>query len=222
MSIHLYSPFVYILYVKLICFIPTYQDSIVMKFIRKTHNIILSFSSLIMLVGITYGTYDAGKFKSLNNLLCLPYDNDSVAYNSALIFLYSKYIEWGDTLFLHLSGKHISMLQYTHHMTTAFLMYNNMIDYLSPHMFVFMGLNCFVHIPMYWYFSYPKGFLHSVRKMITQIQIFQHIICLATIIYTMNLDNCQQNKYGNQYGLIMYLMYLFYFSLFYVKSYRKK
>lgn len=38
-------------------------------------------------------------------------------------FLWSKYWEWLDTLFLHLSGKPISQLQYTHHMSTAMLVY---------------------------------------------------------------------------------------------------
>ena len=104
-------------------------------------------------------------------------------------------------------------------MTTAILMYSNMIEYISPHIFIFMSLNCFVHIFMYWYFAYPRGFLFKYRKYITQFQILQHIICLLTIIYTNNLNNCNQNKYGNIAGLIAYLMYLFYFLMFYIKSY---
>ena len=137
------------------------------------------------------------------------------------LFLYSKYLEWGDTLFLHLSGKPITMLQYTHHMTTSFLVYTNMYEYISPHLFIFQATNCFVHVPMYWYFAFPNGFFRKFKKIITQIQIVQHVICLITIVYTMNLNNCEQNIYGNQTGLFMYMMYLFYFSIFYIKTYLK-
>ena len=38
--------------------------------------------------------------------------------------------------------------------------------------------------------------------------------------YTMLIENCKQEKYGNELGLIMYLMYLVHFLLFYYKSYK--
>ena len=95
-----------------------------------------------MLIGITIGNYQTNKLSSINNILCKSYDNNYYSTISSQLFLYSKYIEWGDTMFLHLSGKKISMLQYTHHMTTALLMYLNTSYYLSPHIFVFMSLNC--------------------------------------------------------------------------------
>ncbi len=221
MLVHICSPFLYMLFVKLIYFIEPCPNSFIMKLIRKIHNIILSILSFLMFIGISYGCYIEDKFYSINNLLCASLTNN-IASISVLTFLYSKYLEWGDTLFLHLSGKNISMLQYTHHMTTAFLVYLNMVDYLSPHFFIFMGLNCLVHIPMYWYFAFPKGILNKYKKWITKIQIVQHILCLFTIAHTMFLDNCQQNKYGNEVGLLLYSMYLFYFSSFYINSYLKK
>lgn len=228
LNVHMVSPLLFIVYVRLLTLIRPIPNSNVMKFCRKLHNIVLSLLSLFMLITITQATFAAGKFESLNDLLCVRYVDgidDSVtnlAHMSASLFLYSKYLEWGDTLFLQLSNKPISMLQYTHHMTTAFLMYMNYVDYLSPQVFIFMGLNCFVHIWMYWYFAFPKGVLYPVRKLITQLQILQHIICICTTVYTFTLPNCQQNAYGNDFCLVMYSMYLFYFSAFYVKSYIKK
>jgi len=209
-------------FVKILVLIPPCPASKFMKFYRQIHNIILSVLSFLMLVGITFGTYSAGKFKSLNDLVCLSYDNNLVAYTSAYIFLYSKYIEWGDTVFLHLSGKPITMLQYTHHMTTVFLVYIHNHEYMSPSYFIAMSLNCFVHVPMYWYFAFPTGFLYKFRKTITQIQIVQHILCLITTIYAFSIKNCEQNKYGTEFALVLYSMYLFFFSLFYIKSYLKK
>ena len=85
-----------------------------------------------------------------------------------------------------------------------------------------MGLNCFVHVPMYWYFAYPKGALLPYRKNITQLQIIQHIICVLTSIHIYNLDNCEQNYYGKELGLGLYVMYLLYFVHFYVMAYINK
>ena len=140
MHINIISPFLYIIFVNRITKLIPCPKSTTMKIIRKYHNINLSILSFIMLVGFTIGNYQTDKLSSLNNLLCKPYSNNSYIIISANMFLYSKYLEWGDTLFLHLSGKSISMLQYTHHMTTAFLMYANIIDYISPYIYVFTAL----------------------------------------------------------------------------------
>ena len=159
MSIHLISPLIYIIFVKLFYFVSPNPESHKIKLIRKIYNISMSFLSIIMLISITISTYSSNKLKSLDSLLCLPYNNNILIYWSTYIILYSKYIEWFDTLFLHLSDKPISWLQYTHHMSTTILVYVHIHDNISPLIFVFQALNCFVHIPMYWYFAYPKGFL---------------------------------------------------------------
>ena len=221
MNIHLLSPFLYMLFTKAILLFDSCPGNQIMITIRKIHNITLSLLSIFMLVSIIYANFLTNKLSSLHNLLCISYNNNYVALFSAKMFLYSKYLEWGDTLFLHLSGKPISMLQYTHHMSTAFLVYLNTVETMNSHYIVAMGLNCLVHIPMYWYFAYPNGFLKQFRVRITQIQIIQHVICIIISTYICFTD-CHQNKYGNKCGLIGYLMYLFYFSLFYVKSYFRK
>ncbi len=221
MNIHLLSPFLYMLFTKVILLYDSCPNNQIMISMRKIHNITLSLLSMFMFVSIIYANYLTNKLSSLHNLLCISYNNNHVALFSAKMFLYSKYLEWGDTLFLHLSGKPISMLQYTHHMSTAFLVYLNTVETMNSHYIVAMGLNCFVHIPMYWYFAYPNGFLKLFRVRITQIQIIQHIICIITSIYICFTD-CHQNKYGNKCGLIGYLIYLFYFLLFYMKSYLRK
>ena len=222
MLIHFLSPILYILFVKLISFIPKCPKSLIMKKCRRFHNIFLSFLSFIMLVGITYSTYINNKFTSFNNLLCKSYNNDKLVIISISMFLYSKYYEWGDTLFLHLSGKNISMLQYTHHMTTAFLVSINFKEFISPMAYIFMSINCFVHVFMYWYFAFPRGFLFKYRQLITIIQIIQHIICFFVLIYVKNLSNCIQNAYALEFSIILYGLYLFYFLLFYLNTYIKK
>lgn len=219
--IHITSPILYIGFVKLLQQYPSCEDCKYMKNIRQCHNIMMSSLSGFMLLMITIGNYQTGKFESINDLLCSPYGNNISTHIGATVFLWSKYLEWIDTLFLHISKKPITMLHYTHHMSTAFLMYMNYYDYLSPHMYIFMGSNCFVHIWMYWYFAFPNGWLYPYRRYITQIQIVQHIVCLTTIVHTYALgsERCEQNKYGNFYGGLMYLMYLCFFAKFYIGKY---
>jgi fatty acid elongase 2 len=139
-------------------------------------------------------------------------------------FLYSKYWEWFDTVFLHLGGRAISTLQYTHHMSTAFLVATNLSDVYTPSIVIYCGLNCFVHIPMYWYFAYPKGALRPYAAWITRIQIIQHILCIGVsgyLNYMLHVhDTCYHgSRHGNVFALALYGMYLFYFVMFYVGKY---
>ena len=221
LNFHTASPFLYILFVKCITQLNPCPKSKIMRTCRKYHNINLSILSGLMLGGIVTGNIRSDKMSSVYDIVCKPYDGNWFVMASTNVFLYSKYLEWGDTLFLHLSGRPISTLQYTHHMTTGWLMYMNMVDYPSPHLIVYIGLNCFVHVPMYWYFAYPKGILLPFRQLITQSQIIQHVICLCTALYVYHHD-CDSNEYGHHCGFAMYSMYLFYFGLFYVNSYMKK
>ena len=215
--IHKLSPLIYAAYVKVIKRIKPIPKSQTMLYFRRLHNIILSILSLIMFLGIIYGNYLDNKLTSFYNFVCLANQSYWTTI-SVKAFLYSKYLEWLDTLFLVLSGKSISMLQYTHHMSTAILVFSNFYPLISPFINIFMMLNCLVHVFMYWYFAYPKGYLFRFRRMITQSQIIQHILCLITIIFTPFVSNCNQNIYGHILGFFLYTMYLIYFVLFYFKK----
>ena len=215
MLLHLLSPVFYALFVRALQCVPPCPNSGTMLLWRVSHNLFMAAISLVMLVGVTYGAIVESKFGSISAMLCTHYQPDGVAAWTYHLFLWSKYVEWADTAFLHLSGKPISTLQYTHHMSTAILVYLNLMDYVSPHIYIFASLNTLVHIPMYWYFAYPDGQLRRVRSLITCAQISQHLICLGTIMYTYSLDECAQNRYGNQVGLLLYAMYAFYFIRFY-------
>jgi len=221
--IHLSSPLLYAGYVHVLQQIPPCPDNSIMKFCRTAHNVNLSYLSAAMFALAFIGQVQTGKFDSTDAFLCKSYENNWYMNLAGQTFLYSKYLEWGDTLFLRLSGKPISMLQYTHHMSTAALTYFCYTrTILSPHGMMFLGTNTLVHIPMYWYFAYPKGYLYKYRRQITQSQIVQHVVCLATIGYTMSLDNCEQAEYTNPFGLAMYLMYLCYFVSFYFGAGKKE
>ena len=221
-TIHLTSPLLYMMFVYLIQFMPPIPTNQIMIFFRKWHNINLSVLSLFMFIGVTIGQFQTGKFDTLDALLCKSYDGNMFAYYSVRAFLWSKYLEWGDTLFLHLGGKPISMLQYTHHMSTAFLGWfavNGGI--VTPMSYPQISMNCAIHVFMYWYFAYPKGCLYPYRQLITTTQIAQHVISLVLLVYVkLNESICTQNPWIIEVGIAMYSMYLFYFTVFYLKSYK--
>ena len=221
-SFHLASPIVYVGFVYCLQQLPQFPDNSFMIFFRRLHNINLSVWSGIMLFSAIVGQIQESKFSTMDSFLCNGYNNNEFMNLTIKMFLWSKYVEWGDTLFLHLSNRPISMLQYTHHMSTAILTYVAFDQtIISPYSLIFIGTNTLVHIPMYWYFAYPKGFLHKYRKMITQSQIVQHIVCLGVIIYTSVVDDCSQAEYVNPFGMAMYSMYLFYFVMFYANTYSR-
>jgi len=219
---HLISPFTYFLFVKSFSFIDTCPNNTFMIKLRKIHNINLSILSVIMLLGFTFANYQENKIYPLHNLLCKPYNNNYYAFIFSQLFLYYKYLEWFDSLFLHLSNKKISQLQYTHHMSTAILVYVNIYQGIESYIYVPLSLNCFVHIFMYWYFAYPKGVLVKFRKIITMSQIIQHVSVLYIAIYVRYSDNCKINNYSNGLTIMLYSMYFYYFTIFYIVTYFKK
>lgn len=221
LNVHFLSPIFYFYFVKAIKRIPPCPKSKLMLSFRKYHNINLSLLSGVMLIGVFTGNIISNKILTPYDIICKPYDDNIISRYSFKLFLYTKYLEWGDTLFLQLSSKPISQLQFIHHMSTAWLMYLNQVDYPSPSLLVYVGMNCFVHVPMYWYFAFPKGVLKNYRQTITNIQILQHVVCIMTSIYSVKQGkgNCEHNDYGGEAGLIMYTIYLLYFLQFYLQNY---
>lgn len=218
---HLVSPIFYALYVEKLKKISPCPHNPWMLQIRKVHNIGLSTLSLLMFIGVLIANFQTGKINSIDAIICKSYKGNIVIHYTLCIFLYSKYWEWLDTLFLHLSGKPISQLQYTHHMSVPLVTYVNINGFVSPYALVLVGSNCLVHVIMYWYFAYPKGILYPLRKMITVSQILQHIMCLLSIGYSYFQDDCHKTPYAVEVSILAYLMYLIYFLGFYLKSYKR-
>ena len=213
-SFHLLSPFIYACYVEYIKQFKKVENNVkTFLFIRRYYNVFMSLFSLYMFYLAFISTYNDGKFESWDAFVCKPYKS----YIGKDIFLFSKYIEWFDTLFLVLSGKRISNLQYTHHMTTAIVVYLNDV---IPTYFVYAGLNTFIHTLMYWYFAFPKGLLKRYTYWITKFQIFQHTICILLTCYSLYINTCIDNNIGFYANLFCYTMYLVMFILFYLKKYR--
>ena len=223
---HFFSPLFYFLFVYSFSLIPIDILTIISSCpslirIRKIYNISLSVLSFFMMLGISISAVESNKLFSFHDMVCKPFTPSFTLSLSTQIFLYSKYVEWIDSFFLHVAGKKISALQYYHHMSTGFLFYLNIEnDYISPYVLIGMFLNSFIHIFMYWYFAFPKGILLQHRRKITQFQIFQHISCFVSILYAMShAQNCVQNSLSNVVGLFLYSFYLLSFGHFYLNKY---
>ena len=159
----------------------------------------------------------------------MPFGPASVAWciPAHTTFLYSKYWEWLDTLFLVLSGRAVSWLQYTHHMSTAILVSTGGADVYAPVSIIPAWLNCAVHVPMYWYFAYPRGALRPYAPWITRAQILQHVAVVGLCSYAnfrqyLGDGDCYNgDKYMAELGLVLYAMYLAFFVAFYARRFAR-
>ena len=225
MTTHLLSPLLYVGFYRAMRRIPPCPHSETMKRLRMWHNVGLSTYSLITLGCVVVGLWSTPKTNTLHSSVCDPFPDSRWLDVAFVSFLYSKYWEWIDTLFLHLAGRPVSWLQLTHHASTALLVHINIHDngvtQYSSHIVVPVVTNCMAHVPMYWYFAFPKGILRTHAKHITTFQIVQHVLCIVTILYTATQD-CRVNTHSHHVSLSLYVMYLFFFAHFYRARYSAK
>mmetsp|Transcript_12564 Transcript_12564/g.24160 ORF Transcript_12564/g.24160 Transcript_12564/m.24160 type:complete len:889 (-) Transcript_12564:363-3029(-) len=184
----------------------------------------MSFLSAAMLAGMVYGGYIDGRFSSLETAICtrLQPVQPGLVHFSMYVFYLSKMLEFVDTFLLVLSKKKLIWLHKIHHLTTMSLVWHCMHAHI-PGEIVCSGLNCFVHIIMYFYFAKP---VRQLRSLITTTQITQFLIVLATLGYAhwvrFNRSTpCQGTYVGELHGLGIYSVYLFMFVNFFVQQYLK-
>jgi len=189
---------------------------------RRAHNVVLSIASFAMFAATCAGTHADGKLASLGAFLCVPIAN--VWSSGALIaFYWSKYYEWVDTLFLILGGKQLSALHLIHHGITPLVTYYNSIYEMGSHGAVFVLLNTLIHTIMYGYFAWPDGPLRRFRKRITQMQITQHVIGVATTVHvTMRTDCAAAQTWGNKLAIGLYILFTFLFTTWYMADQRRR
>lgn len=217
------SPLLYMIYVEIAKIILPYEtkdNKHIFYVLKLVHNVGLAIASLLMLIGILVVASESNKFVSIHAALCGPFHNIERATLVGRYFYLSKYWEWVDTAFLITARKDVSWLQYTHHMSTAILVFANLTPVISSASLLACFTNTFVHVFMYFYFAFPHGFLKKYRQFITIIQIIQHVACLSGFLYMyFNIDNCVTTLIGIKMCLMLYAMYLTFFVLFYIVQY---
>ena len=187
------SPILYMVYVEIakrVLPLESKENKTIFDSIKLVHNLGLAIASLVLLMGIIYAAYISRKFESVHAALCYPFLDEKLAMMVGRYFYLTKYWEWVDTAFIITAGKEISWLQYTHHMSTAILVYANIAPVISSASLLACFTNTFVHVFMYFYYAFPHGFMRKYRQWITTIQIIQHCMCLSGFTYIyFNLEN---------------------------------
>lgn len=216
------SPVLYMVFVELCKFLPKInaENKALINFMRQIHNISLAIASFALFVSVTYVGWKSSKFDSLHSLICGRFTDEELAGYIGRLFYLSKYWEWIDTTFLIIANKEVSWLQYTHHMSTAIMVYVNIVPIISSASLYACFANAGIHTIMYYYFAFPKSFLRHFRQLITSIQIVQHFFGLYQCLYIyLHFDDCYSSAFGNYVALFLYSVYLVFFVLFYFVQY---
>eukprot|EP00121_Abeoforma_whisleri_P005883 Awhi_evm2s5336 len=188
------------------------------------HNMFMSFLSLIMLVGIIAGAIQYNRFSSVTTFGCRRTTDiqPGLLQFSMYIFYLSKMLEFIDTALLVLNGKNLIWLHKIHHLTTMSLVWHAM-KVNAPSEIACAGLNCFVHVIMYFHFASP---MKALRSSITATQIGQFLIVLGVLIYevyqrVVHESPCQGTPLSEFHGIAMYGLYLGMFLNFFIQQYLK-
>lgn len=185
---------------------------------RGPHNIILGTFSLIMTILSIIEL--ARRPLSVHGLIC---EKVTPAPVMVAAWWISKFYEWVDSILLLAAGKELSSLHYNHHMSTATVVGIHFLGRKVRTSIFDMPLllNALAHTFMYFYYFDPQVF-RPIKKVITKIQIVQHMSVLLMILYTTYQQakgSCDISVLGNGFSLFMYGMYLFQFLAFYVGAY---
>jgi len=147
------------------------------------------------------------------------------------LFVYSKFAEFFDTLWLILRQKEVIFLHYFHHSTVLYFSWHCWCSRSSvAHWFAM--INYSVHALMYSYYFLSghwrdngkmKARLNKVAPFITTIQILQMFAGLTILTTALKQKpNCQVS-YGNlAVGYTMYAAYTILFSLYFLNRYMQR
>ena len=141
-----------------------------------------------------------------------------------VLFVFSKFPEFGDTIFIVLRKKPLIFLHWYHHVETA---YYSMWSFSSPCFPVsryFVALNYTVHSMMYAYFAARAAGARIPKPIamgITVLQISQMFAGLFVLIAALRVD-CYNHPPALYGGLFTYSVYAIMFMDFFYKSYLRR
>lgn len=146
------------------------------------------------------------------------------------LFIYSKLVELGDTIFLILKGRAVSFLHAYHHITVLLFCWHSFSIGIGGAGLLYAAVNYSIHALMYSYYavmSLPFGrkILRGTGIYITTLQIVQMIVGIFASITTLfeiwNGGYCFVSWVNSTLALIMYASYAYLFMVFYRNSYMK-
>lgn len=155
-----------------------------------------------------------------------PFPTPKLTFWMAM-FIVSKFVEFGDTIFLVLRKAPLTFLHVYHHVSVAVYAWFGGVDRSSLGHW-FLTMNFAVHSIMYTYFAL-KGLGVNIpsiiAKVITSLQLFQFVVGLACVLVaTVRLwqgEECNSSMACSLFGLVIYLSYLVLFTNFFYHRYVK-
>ena len=153
-----------------------------------------------------------------------PRINNPIFAYVCILFNFSKFLEFIDTIFVVTRKSQLEFIHWYHHIITCLYCWHSSYIAISSGKF-FALMNLSVHTIMYFYYAlYAIGskMLYPYRKCITLIQISQ-MIGGCYIIYNWFI-NCQINSSKSEYANMVFAatMYFSYFLLFIKVFFREK
>lgn len=143
----------------------------------------------------------------------------------AWIWCMLKISDFADTFFFVVQKKfgHVSFLHVYHHYTTMMVAYFFFKYIRTEQATVYAGVNCIVHMVMYFYYFLTSiGVKPSFKKLVTRLQLFQ----FGSLLFFSLILLFHQTKpiyLGfSIFSVAQCIMYIVLFLNFYYKAYRKR
>jgi len=206
------------------------RNPIRLNFLFTVWNLFLTLLSVYMVVTILYPMAHFCYYNSVWEFFCMPNENHKFPWHGIQfwgmwLFAISKFLEFGDTFFLVVRKKPLSLLHWYHH-TTVLVFTWYLVSSRAPQGWVFAVMNAMVHSVMYFYY-----FLTGLKirpwwaVYITQMQIAQMVIGVLLSAYWAYLVKtgfvcpvAEGQKDDILWaGLIIYGSYLILFAQYYVR-----
>jgi len=150
--------------------------------------------------------------------------NESSAFYGYL-FMWSKVVELGDTVFIILRKRQLMFLHWFHHITVLIAVWISVFHF-DPVSRWFGTVNLGVHAVMYSYYTL-KAMGYWIPKWIsmtiTFLQISQMVLAVGLNVYAMYIKGigvpCARSDEGVKIHMVLYFAYLILFAHYFYKAY---
>lgn len=143
----------------------------------------------------------------------------------ALLFAFSKIVEFGDTFFVVMRKTPLNFLHWYHHVTVCVFSWHSLAIQSAPAHW-YCAMNYAVHSVMYSYYIIKSSGLRmhsSVSKGVTILQLMQFVVGFIIVVRSIWLFTsgvpCLTNGLNCFLGISIYLSYIVLFSNFFYQRY---
>mmetsp|Transcript_32557 Transcript_32557/g.44689 ORF Transcript_32557/g.44689 Transcript_32557/m.44689 type:complete len:202 (+) Transcript_32557:246-851(+) len=188
-------------------------------------------SQSLVSLGLTLWSLVCGKKVENDGFSASVCDHHDWYYNGPMgfcvtLFIYSKFFELMDTVFLIIRKKDVILLHWYHHVTVLLFCWHSLETRGAPGAW-FATMNYFVHSIMYTYFAlaiYGWKPIFKLALFITLLQVIQMVIGLVVLAYAIEQKYfankpCYVTDLNLYFGLFIYVSYFILFGEFFYQKY---